>query len=116
MREAKPDPKPRRTRGKLPTIEELGGKCQVCAWRGPGLERAHLLGGPDKEDHPDLVAVLCGDFGNPDCRVHSRYHRGPGKHAAAVEIGAVLTDRQKLAIIARKGEGWLHRLYRCPTA
>lgn len=114
---ARPDPKPpRRRRGRLPSVAELGGRCQVCGWRGPGLERAHLLGGAWKEDVRELLAVLCGDFGNPSCRVHARYHRGPLQHAAAVEIGAVLTDEQKRAIVARRGEGWLHRLYRTTVA
>lgn len=104
----RPDPKPAlRKRGKLPTVLELGGRCQACG-SAKHVERAHLLGGILKEDDVDLIAVLCGDFG--DCRVHPRSHREDTARAKA-EIRRCLSTRQKHAIINRVGRTGLDRLY-----
>ena len=104
----RPDPKPTRVRGKLAPIGDR--ECQVCLHPGPGLERAHLLGGSWKEDVEDLIAVLCGGLGR--CKVHSRYHNADP--VAEQEIREALTPKQVDAIVVRVGWEGLRRRYRLP--
>jgi hypothetical protein len=103
-----PDPKPTRKRGRLPTVRELGGRCQVCGSTRQ-VERMHLLRGVYKEDDPALLMLGCGDFG--DCRVHARHTRGPAFRRAAAEIRAAMTPEQETAVSTRRGRAWLDRHY-----
>lgn len=112
-----PDPKPTRRRGRLPTIAELGGCCQVCGHHSPTetaalaqLERMHLLRGAHKEDDVDLIMVGCSPFGR--CQVHPRLDSGD--KLAAIAVRAAMRNRQERAIIERRGGDWLQSRYPDP--
>lgn len=99
----KPDPKPPKRKRGGKTLEPIGDRpCQVCGHDGAGLERAHLLRGSWKEDHPHLIAVLCGPFGR--CRVHPRFDAG--ELDAVIDVARSLKPWQKRMMIDRRGYGW----------
>lgn len=78
------------------------------------MERAHLLGGAYKTDDEDLIVVLCGAFGNPECRVHQRYHSGE-RATAGHEIGRALRTHQVRALITAVGAAGAERRYPMAT-
>jgi hypothetical protein len=111
----KPDPRPTRIRGKLPTIAELGGRCQVCGYEPGGdrcgppfIERMHLLRGAWKEDVVELIMLGCGDYGN--CRIHPRLDRECDPDAGAL-VRTAMTAEQEAAIVERRGRDYLDRHY-----
>lgn len=107
-----PHPRPaKRVRGRLPTIAELGGRCQVCGYQGQFLDRMHLLRGVWKEDLPELIMVGCNAFGR--CKVHELHTRGTeqSRRDASMRIRSVMREDQEQAIIERRGHDYLERAY-----
>lgn len=104
---ADPRPKPTRQRGRLAPVGDR--PCQACGWTGGGRERAHLLRGAHKEDHEHLIMVLCGPFGNPDCRLHPRLDAN--EQAARAIVRSVMKPWQKRAIIDRRGQAWFEDFF-----
>ena len=66
----------RASRGEWVELQHaIGWGCAACG-SATGTEAAHIV---DRSDGGDDVAQnllrLCGDFGNPACRLHARRHR-----------------------------------------